>query len=107
MGKQAKIVELAFEGEGGAEMAQRFFSYLVDGGLEDQLIQMLGGKGLELEISGCDSESLRMQFRCRNVAATTAVKAPVKAAARTASNNTTKASVRAAVRPAKKASPRR
>lgn len=68
MGNQVKIVELAFEGEGGEKMARRFFSYLVDGGLEDQLIQTLGGKGLELEIGACDDKSLRVQFRCRRTA---------------------------------------
>ncbi len=79
MANQTNTVELAFEGEAGSEAARRFFSYLVDGGLEDQLIQMLGGRGLELEISGCDSESLRVQFRCRK----TAAKSPTNAAGKT------------------------
>lgn len=64
MEANADIVSLTFSGVKSGEMAKRFFSYLVDGGLEDQLIQELSGKGLTLEISGSNKKKLSVAFQC-------------------------------------------
>jgi len=63
-GADENRVDLVFTGFKSAEMAKRFFHYLVDGGLEDHLIQELSGKGITLEISDCDKEKLSVNFRC-------------------------------------------
>ena len=60
-----KKVAIAFEGTGAEEMAKKFFTYLVDGGLEDHLMQVLGGKGTDLEIKDCDTNSLTVVFQCK------------------------------------------
>ncbi len=81
MEANADIVSLAFSGVKSGEMAKRFFSYLVDGGLEDQLIQELSGKGFTLEISGSNKKKLTVTFQClKEQPAKKAVKKPVKAA---------------------------
>lgn len=64
MDKKTDMVSLVFSGVKPGEMAKRFFSYLVDGGLEDQLIDTLSGKGLTLEISNCDTKKLTVTFQC-------------------------------------------
>ena len=60
-----KTVQITFAGPKSDAMAKRFFSYLVDGGLEDQLIQALSEKGATLEISDCDAGDLAVLFQCR------------------------------------------
>jgi len=60
-----KTVQITFAGPKLDAMAKRFFSYLVDGGLEDQLIQALSEKGATLEISDCDTGDLAVLFQCR------------------------------------------
>lgn len=60
-----KTVKIDFAGEKSEEMAKRFFSYLVDGGLEDQLIQTLSSDGVTLEISDCNKDDLAVLFQCR------------------------------------------
>lgn len=61
---EADPVTLNFTGLKSKEMARRFFTYLVDGGLEDQVIQGISGKGVTLEISGCDKKTLTVNFQC-------------------------------------------
>lgn len=74
-------VSIKFSGVKTGEMAKRFFSYLVDGGLEDQLIQELSGKGITLEISDCNKKSLTVNFEVKkDQPAKKAVKKPVKPA---------------------------
>ena len=58
------FVTLAFSGVKTREMAKRLFTYLVDGGLEDLLIDRLSGGGITLEIDGCDRRSLTVDFKC-------------------------------------------
>lgn len=64
MAEKNHSVNLVFSGLKSKEMAKRFYTYLVDGGLEDLVIQELFGKGLTLEISGCDNKSLTVNFQC-------------------------------------------
>jgi len=81
MAFDAKVagVTLNFSGLKSGEMAKRFFSYLVDGGLEDLLIQRLSGKGVTLEISGSDKKNLTVSFQCsKEQPAKKTVKAPAK-----------------------------
>ena len=80
---KSDTVSLVFTGIKTGEMAKRFFSYLVDGGLEDQLIQELSGKGLTLEISGCSKKNLSVSFQCSKEApAKKTAKKPAKPAAK-------------------------
>jgi len=60
-----KTVQITFAGPKSDAMAKRFFSYLVDGGLEDQLIEALSEKGATLEIGDCDTTGLAVLFQCR------------------------------------------
>ena len=62
--KLLQFVTLAFSGVKTREMAKRFFTYLVDGGLEDLLIDRLSGGGITLEINGCDKRALTVDFKC-------------------------------------------
>jgi translation initiation factor IF-1 len=64
MPEKSQSVSLLFSGMKSKDMAKRFYSYLVDGGLEDLLIQRLSGKGITLEISGCDNKTLTVNFQC-------------------------------------------
>jgi len=64
-----KTVSITFAGPKSDAMAKRFYSYLVDGGLEDQLIEALSEKGATLEISDCDTAGLAVLFQCREAAA--------------------------------------
>lgn len=59
-----KSVTLKFAGLKSADTARRFYTYLVDGGLEDHLIDTLSSDDLDLEISECDGERLKVTFRC-------------------------------------------
>ena len=59
-----KTVKLTFAGLKSEEMAKKFYSYLVDGGLEDQLIQALSGDGVTLGISDCNTKDLDVLFHC-------------------------------------------
>lgn len=62
--KEDGAVQIIFTGVKPKEMAKRFFAYLVDGGLEDQLIENLSGKGLTLEIRDCDPKKFTVIFQC-------------------------------------------
>lgn len=70
-----KTVKLTFAGLKSEEMAKRFYSYLVDGGLEDQLIQMISGNGVTLGINDCNTKELSVLFQCSEMKA---AKKPVK-----------------------------
>lgn len=98
MTEKAQSVSLVFSGLKCKEVAKRFYTYLVDGGLEDLLIQELSGKGLTLEISGCDNKTLTVNFQCSK-------EAPAKkAVAKKAPKKTVK---KAPKKPAKKTPTRR
>lgn len=60
-----KTVQITFTGPKSDELARRFFHYLVDGGLEDQVIQGVAKNGATLEISDCNIEDLAIHFQCR------------------------------------------
>lgn len=71
-----KTVQITFAGPKSDAMAKKFFSYLVDGGLEDHLIQALSEKDSTLEISDCNPEDLAVLFQCRKSVAV--VREPMK-----------------------------
>lgn len=73
---ESKTVSLVFNGVKSGDMAKKFFTYLVDGGLEDILIENLSVPGMILGISGCDKKKLTVSFE---VAKDKPVKKPVKA----------------------------
>jgi hypothetical protein len=77
--EKSKTVSLTFNGVKSCDMAKKFFSYLVDGGLEDILIENLSGHGITLGISGCDKKKLTVSFE---VAKDKPAKKPVKKAAK-------------------------
>ena len=60
--EKSKSVTLVFNGVKSGDMAKKFFTYLVDGGLEDILIENLSGQGITLGISGCDKKKLTVSF---------------------------------------------
>jgi len=60
-----KTVQITFAGPKSDALAKKFFSYLVDGGLEDQLIEQLSGNGATLEISDCSTDDLAVLFQCK------------------------------------------
>ncbi len=98
MTEKAQSVSLVFSGLKSKEMAKRFYTYLVDGGLEDLLIQRISGKGLTLEISGSDTKTLTVNFQCSK-------EAPAKkAVAKKAPKKTVKTAPK---KPAKKTPTRR
>lgn len=59
-----KSVTLKFAGLKSTDTARRFYTYLVDGGLEDHLIDVLSDGDIDLEISECDGERLKVTFQC-------------------------------------------
>lgn len=84
--EKSKSVTLVFNGVKAGDMAKKFFTYLVDGGLEDILIENLSGQGITLGISGCDKKKLTVSFEVAKdkPAKKAAVrKAPKKAAKKT------------------------
>jgi len=98
--EKSKTVSLTFNGVKAGEMAKKFFSYLVDGGLEDILIENLSGPGMILGISGFDKKKLTVSFE---VAKDKPAKKPVKKAAK----KPVKKSVKVAKKPVKKTSAKR
>lgn len=84
--EKSKSVTLVFNGVKSGDMAKKFFTYLVDGGLEDILIENLSGQGITLGISGCDKKKLTVSFEvAKDKPAKKAIvrKAPKKAAKKT------------------------
>jgi len=80
-GTESKTVSLVFNGVKSGDMAKKFFTYLVDGGLEDILIENLSGPGMILGISGCDKKKLTVSFEvAKDKAVKKTVKKPVKKA---------------------------
>ena len=89
---KSKTVSLVFSGMKSGDMAKKFFTYLVDGGLEDIIIQAIAGHGVVLGISGFDKKTLTVNFevgkdkpakKTVKKSVKKAVKAPVKAKAPT------------------------
>jgi len=81
--EKSKTVTLVFNGVKSGDMAKKFFTYLVDGGLEDILIENLSGPGMILGISGCDKKKLTVSFEvAKDKPAKKTVKKPVKKAAK-------------------------
>ena len=64
-----KTVHIEFAGPKSKAMAKRFYAYLVDGGLEDHLIEKLADENTTLEISDCNNDDLAVLFQCRETAA--------------------------------------
>ncbi len=60
-----KTVRIDFAGPKSEEMARRFYAYLVDGGLEDQVIQEISSDDTTLEIGDCNNDDLAVLFQCR------------------------------------------
>lgn len=61
-----KNVSISFEGDRAAEMAKKFFTWLVDGGLEDQVTDHLSDLQTTVEISDSDATANTITFSCRN-----------------------------------------
>lgn len=85
---KSKTVSLVFSGMKSGDMAKKFFTYLVDGGLEDIIIQAIAGHGVVLGISGFDKKTLTVNFEVgkdkpAKKPVKKAVKAPVKTKAPT------------------------
>jgi len=59
-----KKVTISFEGERAEEMAGKFFTYLVDGGLEDSIDDHLSDEKTEVGIGECDTTTLAVRFDC-------------------------------------------
>ncbi len=96
---KTNTVKINFSGVKPGAMAKKFFSYLVDGGLEDAIIQALTGHGVGLEISGCDKKTLTVNFEVgKDKPAKKAVKKPAK---------TAKAAKKPVKKPVKKVSAKR
>lgn len=78
---KSKTVSLVFNGMKSGDMAKKFFTYLVDGGLEDIIIQAIAGHGVVLGISGFDKKTLTVNFEVgKDKPAKKTVKKPVKKA---------------------------
>ncbi len=78
---ESKAVNLVFSGVKSGDMAKKFFTYLVDGGLEDIIIQAIAGHGVVLGISGFDKKTLTVNFEVgKDKPAKKTVKKPVKTA---------------------------
>ena len=78
---ESKKVTLVFNGVKSGDMAKKFFTYLVDGGLEDIIIQAIAGHGVVLGISGCNKKTLTVNFEVgKDKPAKKADKKPVKTA---------------------------
>jgi len=58
-------VTITFKGDRAQEMAQKFFTYLVDGGLEDAVIDHLSDARTDVGIGACDTEKLTVRFDCK------------------------------------------
>ena len=96
--EKSKSVTLVFNGVKSGDMAKKFFTYLVDGGLEDILIENLSGQGITLGISGCDKKKLTVSFEVAKDKP--AKKAAVRKAPKKAAKKTPKKAVKKA--PAKR-----
>lgn len=57
-------VILKFEGDAGEEVAQRFYTWLVDGGLEDQVVDTLSSEKVEVAMSNWDNDQKIVSFTC-------------------------------------------
>jgi translation initiation factor IF-1 len=76
---KSRTVNLVFNGVKSGDMAKKFFTYLVDGGLEDIIIQGIAGPGVVLGISGFDKKTLTVSFEVgKEKPAKKAVKTPAK-----------------------------
>lgn len=60
-----KTVQISFAGPRSEDMARRFYTFLVDGGLEDYLIQQLTTPTVTMELNDCNNEDLTVLFQCR------------------------------------------
>ena len=59
-----KTVQISFAGECSEDIAKKFYTFLVDGGLEDILIQHLSTTNETLEISDFNNDDLAVLFQC-------------------------------------------
>ncbi|MFZ2958163.1 MAG: hypothetical protein WA705_14845 [Candidatus Ozemobacteraceae bacterium] len=74
-----KRVTVTFAGPQSDELAKKFYAYLVDGGLEDQVSDTLSTKDLDLEITDFNNETLDVLFSSKEKACpATSQKAPSK-----------------------------
>lgn len=59
-------VTLEFHGKDAEKIAERAYYLLVDGGLEDQIIDTLSEEcDLSIEADGCDNENHITKFICK------------------------------------------
>lgn len=58
-------VTLTFVGHNAREISQRFYNWAVDGGLEDELIDVLSDEQTEVQgITFSDDETLEIEVSC-------------------------------------------
>lgn len=58
-------VTFTFAGQDSAEMAQQFYTWFVDGGLEDQVVDTLSEMGpSDVEVIEIDNDSLEIVMGC-------------------------------------------
>jgi len=76
--EESTSVTLIFNGLKSGDMAKKFFTYLVDGGLEDQVIQALSGNGVTLAIEDFSKKRLAVLFECMKEQPTETAKKTVK-----------------------------
>ena len=61
-----KKVTFEFVGQDAEEMAQKFYTWFVDGGLEDQVVDTLSDMGpSEVEVVEIDNEKLNIILNCK------------------------------------------
>ena len=61
-----KKVTFEFVGQDAEEMAQKFYTWFVDGGLEDEIVDTLSDMGpSEVEVVEIDNEKLNIILNCK------------------------------------------
>lgn len=61
-----KTVTFTFVGQDSDEMAQKFYTYVVDGGLEDQIVDTLTEQGpSEVEMIEINNDELNIVMGCK------------------------------------------
>jgi hypothetical protein len=59
-----KTVKIQFYGNNSDEFAQKFYTFLLDGGLEDYIIDNISDQDSSLEIEDFDNEKMKVIFKC-------------------------------------------
>lgn len=60
-----KTLEIEFFGTLSHEMAEKLYTYIIDGGLQDQLEDHLSDETTEVSMRAWDNNSLKILFECQ------------------------------------------